>query len=138
MGEIVRFDTGFLNNSKLIDYSLMVWVCDLPENFDEDGSWDKIMDAPCAKVDTKAGAKLMYFGIVDILQPWTARKHSECFGKTVFRKLEPSAQPPHRYALRMRAFLAIIFPGNRKRDNWKRTFAQAYHSGRTHQFQATL
>merc|ERR1711959_563307 len=99
----------------------------------EDGSgYIKIMDAPCAKVETEAGVKLMYFGIVDILQPWAFCKRMERFGKNCQDLLEPSAQPPDRYALRMRSFLAIIFPGP-KRDCWKTEFAQFYHSHRPHQ-----
>jgi len=104
-------DVNFLQDHKLLDYSLGIWV--VP------GHSDRQEQAPSVHVIHKGKKYTFYFGVVDIPQPWTGVKKAEARWKarSGSDRLEPSCTHYDRYAARMLCFLALMLPVSRSERN---------------------
>lgn len=101
--ERLEKDTLYLSSQRLIDYSLLVGIHEI-----KDGTSDNVQaqDEAMDVISARTSKDIQYFGIVDILTPYVAKKRAEtiCTGTLICRP-GISCQPPMKYQKRFMAFV---------------------------------
>jgi hypothetical protein len=100
--ERLEKDTLYLNSQRLIDYSLLVGIHEIESGTKDVQARDEAMDV----ISARTSKEIQYFGLVDILTPYIARKRAEtiCTGTLICRP-GISCQPPKKYQGRFMTFV---------------------------------
>ena len=100
--ERLEKDTLYLSSQRLIDYSLLVGIHEIKDGTNNVQAQDEAMDV----ISARTSKDIQYFGIVDILTPYVAKKRAEtiCTGTLICRP-GISCQPPKYYQKRFMAFV---------------------------------
>ena len=100
--ERLEKDTMYLSSQRLIDYSLLVGIHEIKDGTNNVQAQDEAMDV----ISARTSKDIQYFGIVDILTPYVAKKRAEtiCTGTLICRP-GISCQPPKYYQKRFMAFV---------------------------------
>jgi len=105
----LELDTQFLSKLHLIDYSLLVGIHDhVVSSKSTHDCLDRDREESMGVIfsSSKATKEIRYFGIVDILTPYKAKKRMETvFTGTMMGRHDISCQPPKKYAKRFCQFM---------------------------------
>jgi len=99
-----------LDEHKLLDYSLLIGICSVPEML-PDSSFNDVSLYRHAGGGLKIGNKeVMYIGIIDILTKYNMKKRAEHYIIGTFNdRNQISAIPPDKYRIRFVEFFRSIF-----------------------------
>lgn len=105
----LELDTEFLSKLHLIDYSLLVGIHDhVVSSKSTHDCLDREREESMGVIfsSSKVTKEIRYFGIVDILTPYKAKKRMETvFTGTMIGRHDISCQPPKKYAKRFCQFM---------------------------------
>lgn len=109
--EQIRVDVAFLQEHQLLDYSLLVGICDHHSNAVEDidsSEQQQWNTATTRRIVSSDGKQVYYIGIIDLLTEFNDRKKLEFVGKSIVHSMNASklsVQHPKVYGQRFIEFM---------------------------------